>query len=133
MEKIGLIMENNKQILETLTLQKFKLKKFSDYEPFKNKIESMLTSHEIRINSIIKDLFNFRTKYDKIIADNLFVPGFIGQSCQFRTLPDYLLNQILEVSKTKTEKEQIKSDVKDCKVRVEGFLKNMINLNENSV
>ena len=44
-----------------------------------------------------------------------------------------MLNQILEVSKTKPEKEQIKSDVKDCKVRVEGFLKNMINLNENSV
>lgn len=129
-EKFNLIKENNEQILATLALQKLKLEKLSDYVTFKKKIESMTTTHEIRINSIIDDVFNFKIKYGKIITDNLVVPGFIGQSCQFKTISDYLLNQILESSKTKNEKEQIKSDIKECKNKVEGFLKTMVNLND---
>ena len=133
LERVALMSDNNKEMFDSLTLQKIKLDKISDYEPFKNKIEAMVTTHEIRINSIISDVLNFRTKYDKIISDNLTVPGFIGPSCQFKSISDFLLNQIMEISKTKNEKEQIKSDVKECKNRVEGFVKNMINLCDNSV
>ena len=133
LEKISLMMDNNKQMFDSITLQKVNIDKISDYEPFKNKIEAMVTSHEIRINSILSDVFNFRTKYDKIISDNLTVPGFIGPSCQFKSISDFIYNQIMETSKTKNEKEQIKSDVKECKNRVDGFIKNMVNLNDNSV
>ena len=126
-------METNKQLFESMSAQKIILEKISDYEPFKNKIEAMVTTHGIRINTILTDFFNLRTKYDKIISDNLMVPGFIGPSCQFKTMSEYLLNQILENSKVKNEKEQIKSDVKECKNRVEGFLKNMVNLCDSSV
>ena len=133
LEKLNKMMETNKQLFESMSAQKIILEKISDYEPFKNKIEAMVTTHGIRINTILTDFFNLRTKYDKIISDNLMVPGFIGPSCQFKTMSEYLLNQILENSKVKNEKEQIKSDVKECKNRVEGFLKNMVNLCDSSV
>ena len=133
LDRISLMMDNNKQMFDSITLQKVNLDKISDYEPFKNKIEAMVTSHEVRINSILSDVFNFRAKYDKIISDNLSVPGFIGPSCQYKSLSDFIYYQIMEASKTKNEKEQIKSDVKECKTRVDGFIKNMINLNDNSV
>ena len=133
LERVTLMSDNNKEMFDSLTLQKIKIDKISDYEPFKNKIEAMVTTHEIRINSIISDVLNLRTKYDKIISDNLTVPGFIGPACQFKTISDFLLNRIMEISKTKNEKEQIKSDVKECKIRVEGFVKNMVNLCDNSV
>ena len=133
LERVALMSDSNKEIFDSLTLQKIKIDKISDYEPFKNKIEAMVTTHEIRINSIISDVLSFRTKYDKIISDNLTVPGFIGPACQFKSISDFLLNQIMEMSKTKNEKEQIKSDVKECKNRVEGFVKNMVNLCDNSV
>ena len=133
LNRISLMMDNNKQMFDSITLQKVNLDKISDYEPFKNKIEAMVTSHEVRINSILSDVFNFRAKYDKIISDNLSVPGFIGPSCQYKSLSDFIYYQIMEASKTKNEKEQIKSDVKECKTRVDGFIKNMVNLNDNSV
>ena len=133
LEKLNKMMETNKQLFESMSAQKIILEKISDYEPFKNKIEAMVTTHGIRINTILTDFFNLRTKYDKIISDNLMVPGFIGPSCQFKIMSEYLLNQILENSKVKNEKEQIKSDVKECKNRVEGFLKNMVNLCDSSV
>ena len=132
-EKLNLMMENTKQMFESMTVQRLRLEKISDYEPFKNKIEAMVTAHEIRINSLITDVMNIRTKYDKIISDNLTVPGFIGPSCQFKKISDYLLNNIMELSKTKNEKDQLKSDIKECRNRVDGFLKNMVNLNDSSV
>ena len=49
LEKVNMIMQNNKEMFDSITFQKIKLEKISDYEPFKNKIESMVTTHEIRI------------------------------------------------------------------------------------
>ena len=132
-EKLNQMMEKNKHIFDSLVEQKLKIEKLSDYEQFKNKIEAMVTTHEIRTNGLSSDIINMKTKYDKIFSDNLIVPGFIGPSCQFRNISEYLLSQILENSKTKNERDQFRSDMKEYKSRVDGFLKNMINLNDNSV
>ena len=43
LEKISLMMDNNKQMFDSITLQKVNIDKISDYEPFKNKIEAMVT------------------------------------------------------------------------------------------
>ena len=131
--KLKQMIEDTKQMQDSMTVHQIKIGKMSDYEPFKNKIESMVTTHEIRINTLITDVFNFKTKYDKIISDNLTVPGFIGPSCQYKKISDYLMNNIMELSKTKSEKDQIKSDIKECRSRYDGFLKNMVNLNDSSV
>jgi hypothetical protein len=133
LEKVDLMMENNKKMFDSITLQKMKLEKISDYEPFKNKIEYMVTTHEMRINSIMDGLYNVKTRYDKIFENNLTVPGFIGPACRHKTISDYLLNHIMENSRARNEREILKYDVKECKSRIEGFLKKIITLNDNAV
>ena len=60
LENINLIKDNHSRIIESITLQKLQLEKISDYESFKNKISSMTTTHEVRINSILDDISNLK-------------------------------------------------------------------------
>ena len=131
--KMNSIMENNKEILTNLVMQKLKLEKISELESFKNKVDGMLITHEVRIKNNIDEISQIKSKYDKIISENLFVSGFIGIACQFKNLSEYLSYNISEVSKIKMEKEQLKKDLKDLRGKIEGLMKNMITLNDNSV
>ena len=106
--KMNSIIENNKEMISNLVTQKLKIEKISELESFKNKVDGMLITHEVRIKNNIEDIQKIKTKYDKIITDNLYVSGFIGNSCQFKNLSEYLSYNISEVSKLKMEKEQNK-------------------------
>ena len=90
----------------------------------------MLVTHEIRINNNIKDISNFSSKFDKIISDNIFIPGFIGPSCQYKTLSDYINSNIEEMNRMKVEKEVVKKEQKEYKIKMESFIKQMVLLNE---
>ena len=132
-QKIYKIVENNKDMVISLVSQKIKLEKISEFENFKNKIDDMIITHELRIKNNLDEICRIKLKYDKIISDNLYVPGFIGTSCQFKNLSEYLSYNISEVSKLKIEKEHLKKEIKDLKAKFEGLMKNMITLNETSV
>ena len=131
--KINSLIVNNKEMVSNLVSQKLKLEKISELESFKNKVDDMLITHEVRIKNSIEDIERMKTKYDKIITDNLYVSGFIGNSCQFRNISEYLAYNISEVSKLKLEREQYKKDMKEVKNKLDGTMKNMISLNDNSV
>ena len=49
--QINLLMNNNKEMISTIVSQKLKLEKVSELESFKNKVDSMLITHEIRIKN----------------------------------------------------------------------------------
>ena len=131
--KINSLIVNNKEMVSNLVSQKLKLEKISELESFKNKVDDMLITHEVRIKNSIEDIERMKTKYDKIITDNLYVSGFIGNSCQFRNVSEYLAYNISEVSKLKLEREQYKKDMKEVKNKLDGTMKNMITLSDNSV
>ena len=131
--KINSLIENNKEMVNDLVSQKLKLEKINELETFKNKVDSMLITHEVRIKNSLEDIEKMKTKYDKIITENLFVSGFIGNSCQFKNLSEYLSYNISEVSKLKMEREQYKKDIKEIKNKIDTTVKNMITLNDNSV
>jgi chromosome segregation ATPase len=61
------------------------------------------------------------------------VSGFVGSTCQFKNLSEYLLFNINEVSRIKAEKDQLKKDTKELKGKTETLTKNMIALNDKSV
>ena len=71
--KINVLMNNNKEMISAITSQKVKFDKISELESFKNKTDSMLITHEIRIKNNIDEIEKIKTKYDKIISDNLYV------------------------------------------------------------
>ena len=99
--KMNSLIENNKEMVSSLALQKIKLEKITELEIFKNKVDDMLITHEVRIKNSIEDIERMKTKYDKIVTDNLYVSGFIGNSCQFRNVSEYLSYNISEESKLK--------------------------------
>ena len=131
--KMNSLISNNKEMVSDLVSQKLKIEKITELESFKNKVDDMLITHEVRIKNSIEDIERMKTKYDKIVTDNLYVSGFIGNSCQFRNVSEYLSYNISEVSKLKLEREQYKKDMKEDKNKLDGTMKNMISLNDNSV
>ena len=130
--KMNLLMNNNKEMVSKMASQNLKLDKISELESFRNKTDSMLITHEVRIKNNIDEIEKIKTKYDKIIADNLYVSGFIGNSCQFRNLSEYLNFNIAEVSRLKMEKDQLKRDIKEIRNKFDGIMKAMVNMNDNT-
>ena len=124
------LKENNKQLIDNLTIKIVDLDKLKQLDMFKNKVDSMLLTHDIRINNNIEEISSIKAKYDKALIDNLLVPGFVGPSCQFKKLSDYIVNNISEVSKLKFEKEITKSSLKEMKAKNDSFIKTVFNLTE---
>ena len=127
------LIEKNKDMVLSVVSQKLKLEKITELEAFKKKVDDMLITHGIRIKNNLDDISKMKVKYDKIVSENLYVPGYIGSSCQYRNLSEYLSYNISEVSKMRIEKDQIKRDIKELKGKIEGLMKNMISLNDTSV
>ena len=127
------ILQKSKILLEKYSTEKLRDSRISELEAFKNKVNDMLLTHEIRINNNIKDIANFSSKYDKIISENFLVPGFVGPSCQYKTLSEYIIFNINEVSKIKAEKDIVKRDQKESRSKMDSFMKQMLVLNESTM
>lgn len=123
-------IEKNKIIVKDYSVQKIDHQKMDELQVFKNKVESMLITHEIRINNNIQDLLKSQSKYDKIIIDNLLLPGYIGPSCQYRNLGEYITHNIYEMGKLKSENEKLKRESNSVKSKIDAIMRQMLVLNE---
>ena len=132
-EKLDFIIANNRNMIETVVSEKINMEKLNSLEAFKNKADGMLISHEIRINNQNKEIGEMKNKYDRVIEDNLIVPGFVGPKCQYNNVKEYISANISEMARIRYEKDQLKTDTKDFKSRLDGIFKQMINIVDNSV
>ena len=133
LDKINIMLNKTEQMFLSVTEQQIKLDKITELETFKNKANDIIISHDIRINSLIKDVENAIYKYDREISQNLTVPGFIGTSSRFKTLSEYLLYNIDEMAKLKMEKDLMKKEEKELKSKIDSIVKNILNVVENSI
>ena len=81
-----------------------------------DKMNELLTSHDLRINNLIKDLSNACFKYDKIYLNNLILPGKIGDFCKYKNLKEYLeytFNQFLQFENYNKKQGIILKEFKD--------------------
>ena len=131
--KINNIINRNKIISDKIALNKNQFDKISELESYKNKVDSMLITHEIRINNSLNDIEQMKIRYDKIISDNILIQGYVGQSSKFRNLSEFNLNTINEMDKLKNEKDIIKNDLKEYKIKLENLTKEISILNESAV
>ena len=92
--KLSKYKETNKRMLEIILEQKMYIEKIKNLTEFKSKTESRLLSFDIKLNNFFSELVSFKNKYDKIIVDNLTIPGIIGVSCKFNTIADYIIDNI---------------------------------------
>ena len=118
----------NKNLIDSLAKINVKLDQYNEFESFKKKAESQLITHEIRINNTMSDLKESQYKYDKIFIDNLSVPGFIGPQTQYKTIGEYLYNNIQYISSLNTIKDQMRKDIKEVKIRVENMNKEILTI-----
>ena len=133
-ERIQKVTDNNNNFVKTLPDINFKLSKIDQIEKFNAKTDHKMASFEFRISTILEQIEKIKTKYDKIILDNLFVSGHIGgQHSQFANLSEYLLTNINDVNLLKLEKEQMKKDLKTLKSKHDNTVKQTVNLIDASV
>ena len=62
--KMNALIANNKEMISNIVSQKVKIEKISELESFKNKVDSMLITHEVRIKNSIDEIEKIKTKYD---------------------------------------------------------------------
>ncbi len=131
-EKFNKMFKRGESLLESMSSQIINFDKINELENFRNKMDSMMISHEIRINNNIKDIQNIKFKYDREITENLTVPGFVGPSCKYKTISNYISSNIDEISKMKIENEVYKKDNKDLRKKVDDIIKTCLNLVDNT-
>jgi hypothetical protein len=90
-----------------------------------NKIEKDLGNqimvNKINLTACQKDLSNACFKYDKMITDNLLVPGIIGKSCKFPNLKEYLLKNLEEMIVNSKETKKCALEVIECKTKIDNI------------
>ena len=123
----------NKDFFENVLSQKYYTQKLENLDKNSTKINDSLLAHEIRISKNIDEINSLRTKYDKIILDNLLIPGQIGPSCQYKNLSQYLKNNIYDMTRMKADNENMKNLSNEIRVKFETGTKNITGLIDNSV
>ncbi len=101
---------------------KVKTDKIDEIIVFKNKSIDQLNTHDLRINQLITDAASMRTKYDKMFIDNFTVPGFVGEFCKFKTIRDYIENNIKEMVVLNSYKDQSIIDLKSYGTKIENLI-----------
>ena len=129
--KLNNLIQKNESIIETIAQHKIYINKIMELDSFQNKANNIIRSHEYKLKNINDEIDIFKSKYNKIVSDNYQVPGYIGNSCKFKTLSDYLSYNIEEVNKLK--KDDTKKDIKDLKAKYDNIMKGMVTLNDNSI
>ena len=124
------ISDQNKKLMELMTNKNIYLEKIPMLEQFKNKVDGMLITQEIRINNNINELSSMRNKYDSAILENSLVSGYVGPSCQYKNVGEFILYAINEIARQRSEKEILKNAFKELKIKTEASIKSIINLNE---
>ena len=92
-------------------------------EKFINKAESMIISQNVRINKIFEEVEKIKSKYDNIFEKNFTVPGFIGHSCKYKNLSEYIIHNIKENGKKETFTDEVNREIMTLKQRTDNLQK----------
>ena len=89
----------------------------------KKSYEEKFTSYEIQIDAIRKDLTDSCFKYDKIFIDQLTLPGIIGDGCKFKSIKDYIKQNIEDLSVINNTNQKTLSDIRINRAKFENRIK----------
>ena len=126
------ISKNNKILSDLISSKNFESTKINELEAFKKKTETMIISHDVRINQALKELSDIRFTLSKEISENLIIPGFVGPACKYKTMANYISINIPEMEKAKSEIESNKKESKELKRKMEEMMKTLLNLVDKS-
>ena len=131
--KISFINDNTDSLLDFVTSQKLNIEKVEELEISKNKAEQNISMHDIKLKNLALEINKMKSKYDKIFEESLQVPGYVGPACQFKNISEYIQNNILEFSKLKNDRDQMKVENIEVKNRLDNILKSTLNLIDSTI
>ena len=85
-------------------------------------LKNQVMINQVHISSCRKDIDDNSYKYDKIISDNLLVPGLIGKSCKFQNLKEYILSNKEEINNALFANRQASNDINVLKKKTETMI-----------
>ena len=93
-DQISSLSQKFQLFTENYPKMNMQLSKIPQIETTTKKTEDEMFLMQIKLEETIRELRNATLKYDKIIADNLIVKGYIGQSAQYKTMSEYIISSI---------------------------------------
>ena len=131
--KINLTIKKNEQLYYKMIKEKNEIEKIGPLLISHKKLNDIVISHELKMKELNLTNQRLTSNYDRIILDNLTVPGYIGNSCPYPTLSEYILHNINEIEKIKTGQEVSKKILDDFRYKIDNLMKNILNLLDNSI
>ena len=112
---------------------KSKLNNLNEYFSFKQKMENLVFNNDIKLKIYIEEIDKIKTKYDKMLDDNLVIPGILGRNCKFKNLKDYIHNNNNEIARLKYAIDEEKKLTSEFKSKFEVLPRSMINMADSAV
>ena len=131
-QEFNQISKNNKSLTDLISSKNLETHKINELEIFKKKTETMVLSHDIKLNSAIKDLNDIKYTVAKEVSENLTVPGFVGPSCKYKTIGNCIAANINDMEKMKNESEWNKKENRELKRKMDDMVKTFLNLVDKS-
>jgi hypothetical protein len=114
-----LLKDKHTDITSQLIEHKIRLDKVDHLSSLLAQTNEQLAIINIRISNLNKDLSKAQMKYDKIFLDNLTVPGYIGEYSQYKTLREYIEDNINQVNKLIKDKDKNEHELKAYRDKIE--------------
>ena len=113
------LKDKHTDITSQLMEHKIRLDKVDHLSSLLSQTNEQLAIINIRISNLNKDLSKAQMKYDKIFLDNLTVPGYIGEYSQYKTLREYIEDNINQVNKLIKDKDKNEHELKAYRDKIE--------------
>ena len=130
-QDIKLIKFNNKlelvtnQLNEKKALTGYDNDKINELMNFKSKMESDLTSYDCKMKLNSEEIKYAINRYDKIISDNLVIPGIIGSNTRFKDLRDLIYFILNELKVFSAYKDKNSVDLKEYKTKLDSIVSSL--------
>ena len=121
--KFTKIFENITELISQMAERKYDNDRVEELLKIRNKFSDQIIESQSRISIIDKTLENALFKYDKIILDNLNVPGLIGVGCKFKNCGTYFKFLDNEYQTNQKYKEEGVNNFKSLLEKVDTRLK----------
>lgn len=127
-ERLEKIEKDSKASILNIFEIKTKINQFNELFTYKQNIDNTIYSQEMRIKITMEEVYKLKSKYEKVINDNLIIPGLIGGSFRFKNLKDYIQFFSMEMSRVKSWQEEHKKLDIEFKKKIDNIPVTMVTM-----
>ena len=121
--KFTKIFENITELISQMAERKYDNERVEELLKMRNRFSDQIIENQSRLSIIDKSLEKALFRYDKIIVDNLSVPGLIGVGSKFKNCASFFKYVDNEIQINQKYKEEGTSNLKVLTEKVESRLK----------